>query len=37
MDTAKQLENIPEFLNYKDFQNKLLENNITIKIITMLL
>lgn len=32
MDTAKkQLENIPEFLNYKDFQNKLLENNINIK------
>lgn len=27
----KQLENIPEFLNYKNFKNKLLENNINIK------
>lgn len=27
----KQLENIPEFLNYENFQKKLAENNINIK------
>lgn len=32
IDTAKkQLENIPEFLKYKDFQNRLIENNIRVR------